>query len=126
MAGRDDKSKKRKQPPRPRKKKEAVSALEWERAKEERYVLRLYVTGMTERSIQAIENMKAICEEYLKGRYDLEIIDLYKQPALAKGEQILAVPTLVKKLPLPLRRMVGDMSQKERVLFGLDLVPKKK
>jgi len=115
----------KKNKPRPRKS-EAVSPEEWEMRAPQRYVLRLYVTGINERSIQAINNMKVICEEYLKDRYDLEVVDVYKQPSLAKGEQILAVPTLVKKLPLPLRRMVGDMSQKERVLLGLDLVPKKK
>ncbi|MFA6240754.1 MAG: circadian clock KaiB family protein [Candidatus Hydrogenedentales bacterium] len=91
----------------------------------ERYVLRMYVTGMTPNSVRAIDNMKAICEEYLQGGYDLEIIDVYKQPALAKGEQIVAAPTLIKKLPLPLRRMIGDLSQKDRVLLGLDIVPKK-
>jgi circadian clock protein KaiB len=92
---------------------------------EERYVLRLYVVGVTPNSVRAIENMKAICEEYLRGRYDLEIIDVYKQPSLAKGEQIVAVPTLVKRLPLPLRRLVGDLSQTDRVLLGLDIVPTK-
>ncbi len=89
------------------------------------YVLRLYVTGMTGRSMRAIENLKAICEEYLPGRYDLEIVDIYQRPTLLQGEQIIAAPTLVKKLPEPLRRLVGDMSNKERVLFGLDLKPKK-
>ena len=92
---------------------------------EEQYVLRLYVTGVTANSVHAIENMKAICEKYLHARYDLEIIDVYKNPALAKGEQIVAVPTLVKRLPLPLRRLVGDLSQTDRVLLGLDIVPKK-
>jgi len=101
------------------------STLDWEKTPDERYVLRLYVTGMTPNSVHAIENMKAICAEYLEGRYDLQIIDVYKQPALAKGEQIIAAPTLVKKLPLPLRRFVGDLSNTERVLLGLDLVPKK-
>ena len=87
----------------------------------ERYVLRLYVTGLTPRSTEAIERTKAICEEYLHGRYELEIIDIYEQPTLAKGDQIIAVPTLVRRLPLPLRRLVGDLSDKERVLLGLDL-----
>ncbi len=90
------------------------------------YVLRLYITGMTPRSTRAIENIKAICEEHLKGRYELEIIDIYQRPSLAQGEQIIAAPTLIKKLPLPLRRLVGDLSDTERVLLGLDLRPRKK
>ncbi len=85
------------------------------------YVLRLYVVGMTPTSTRAITNIKAICEEHLNGRYDLEVIDVYQQPQLAHGEQILAVPALVKKLPLPLRTLVGDLSNVERVLLGLDL-----
>lgn len=85
------------------------------------YVLRLYVTGMTPRSTQAIFRIKAICEEHLKGRYQLEVIDIYQQPTLAVGEQIIATPTLIKKLPSPLRRLVGDLSDKQRVLLGLDL-----
>ena len=89
---------------------------------EERYVLRLYVTGMTPRSGRAIKNLQTICDEYLVGRYDLEIVDIYQQPVLTKGEQIIAAPTLIKKLPLPMRRIIGDMSNKERVLLGLDLV----
>lgn len=101
------------------------AAPDWKETPEQRYVLRLYVTGMTPNSVRAIENMKAICGEYLPGRYDLEIIDVYKQPSVAKGEQIVAAPTLVKRLPLPLRRLVGDLSQKDRVLLGLDLIPKK-
>jgi circadian clock protein KaiB len=88
----------------------------------ERYVLRLYVTGMTSRSARAVNNLRAICDDYLEGRYDLEVIDIYQQPALAKGEQIIAAPTLIKKLPLPMRRIIGDMSNRERVLRGLDLV----
>jgi circadian clock protein KaiB len=87
----------------------------------DKYVLRLYITGSTVRSIQAITNLKKICEEYLKENYELEVIDLYKNPSLAKGEQIIAAPTLIKKLPLPFRRIIGDMSNKEKVLFGLDL-----
>jgi circadian clock protein KaiB len=87
----------------------------------ERYVLRLYVTGMTPRSTRAVENVRTICEEHLHGRYDLEVIDIYQQPTLAKGEQIIAAPTLVKKLPLPLRRVIGDLSNTDRVLLGLDL-----
>ena len=88
----------------------------------ERYVLRLYITGMTPRSARAVKNLQAICDEYLEGRYDLEVIDIYQQPVLLKGEQIIAAPTLVKKLPLPMRRIIGDMSNRERVLLGLDLV----
>ena len=87
----------------------------------ERYVLRLYVTGMTPRSTRAVENVRTICEEHLHGRYDLEVIDLYQHPSLAREEQIIAAPTLVKKLPAPLRRLVGNLSQEDRVLSGLDL-----
>jgi len=86
-----------------------------------RYILRLYITGTTIRSIKALTNIKKICEEYLEGRYELEVIDLYQKPFLAKGEQIIAAPTLIKQLPLPLRRIIGDMSNKEKVLLGLDL-----
>ena len=91
----------------------------------EKYVLRLYVTGMTPKSTQAIQNIKKICDEDLKGRCDLEVIDIYQRPVLAKGEQIIATPTLVKKLPLPLRRFIGDLSDTERIVMGLDLRPKK-
>jgi len=77
---------------------------------------------MTPRSARAINNLRAICDEYLEGRYDLEVIDIYQQPVLAKGEQIVAAPTLVKKLPLPMRRIIGDMSNRDHVLLGLDLV----
>ena len=87
----------------------------------ERYVLRLYVTGSTPRSSKAIQNIRALCETHLSGRYDLEVIDIYQQPVLAKGEQIIAAPTLIKKLPLPMRRIIGDMSNKERLLHGLGL-----
>jgi circadian clock protein KaiB len=88
---------------------------------EEHYVLRLYVTGMTPRSTEAFAAVKAICEERLQGRYELEVIDIYLHPQLAIDEQIIAVPTLVKLLPAPLRRLVGNLSNKERVLLGLDL-----
>jgi len=91
----------------------------------EKYVLRLYVAGMTLRSQSAIKNIKKICEEHLNGRYDLEVIDVYQKPVLAKGEQIIAAPTLIKKLPHPLRRFIGDLSDSERILLGLDLRPKK-
>jgi circadian clock protein KaiB len=91
-----------------------------------KYVLRLYVTGTTPKSVIAIRNIRKICDEYLKGTYDLEVIDIYQQPVLAKGEQIIAAPTLLKKLPLPLRRFIGDMSNTEKILLGLDFKPKKK
>jgi len=90
----------------------------------EPYLLRLYVTGTTPQSVRAIANVKKICEEYLKGRYELDVVDLYQQPQLAQGEQIIAAPTLIKRLPLPLRRIIGDMSKSERVLVGLDLQKK--
>src|SRR4029077_14607737 len=89
---------------------------------DDRYVLRLYVTGMTARSMRAVKNLQTICDEFLKGRYDLEVIDIYQQPVLTKGEQIIAAPTLIKKLPLPMRRIIGDMSNRQRVLPGLDLL----
>lgn len=90
-----------------------------------KYVLRLYVAGMTPQSLQAIQNITRICEENLKGRYDLRVIDIYQQPTLAQGEQIIAVPTLIKKLPLPLRKFIGNMVNKEKILVGLDLQPQK-
>ncbi|HUW75926.1 MAG TPA: circadian clock KaiB family protein [Gallionella sp.] len=86
-----------------------------------RYILKLYVAGQSPKSANAIVNIKKICEEYLQGRYELEVIDLYQQPQLAQGEQIIALPTLIKKLPIPLRRIIGDMSNTERVLVGLDI-----
>jgi len=87
----------------------------------DKYLLRLYITGTTSRSVLALTNLKKICEEYLEGRYELEVIDLYRMPNLAKDEQIIAAPTLIKKLPLPFRRIIGDMSDVEKVLMGLDL-----
>jgi circadian clock protein KaiB len=87
----------------------------------DKYILRLYITGTTSRSVLALTNLKRICEEYLEGRYELEVIDLYRMPSLAKDEQIIAAPTLIKKLPLPFRRIIGDMSDVEKVLMGLDL-----
>jgi len=87
--------------------------------------LRLYVTGTTPQSARAIANIKKLCEIYLKGRYELDVVDLYQQPQLAQGEQIIAAPTLIKKLPLPQRRIIGDMSMSQRVLAGLDLQKKK-
>jgi len=87
----------------------------------ERYVLRLYIAGLTPRSTLAVQNIRRICEEHLEGRYDLQVIDLYQQPVLAEGEQIIAAPTLIKQLPLPLRRFIGDMSNTDRILVGMDL-----
>ena len=105
----------------------AKTALETEAGKADvrRYELRLYIAGVTPRSEEAIRNVKTLCETHLSGRYDLQIIDIYQQPVLAKGEQILAAPTLIKKLPLPLRRLIGNMTDEEKVLVGLDLRPKK-
>jgi len=92
-----------------------------EKAEQTNYVLRLYVSGNTPASNRAIMNLRKICEEHLKGRYEIEVIDIQQQPALAKGEQIIAVPTLIKKLPLPIRKMIGDLSKTERIVVGLDL-----
>ncbi len=86
-----------------------------------RYTLRLYVTGMTPRSLRAIENIKRVCEQSLKDRYSLEVVDIYLHPELASSAQIIAAPTLIKDLPLPLRRIIGDLSDREKVLVGLDL-----
>jgi circadian clock protein KaiB len=86
-----------------------------------RYVLRLYVTGQTPRSVKSIENLRALCDKYLPGQFDLEVVDIYQQPAMAAAGQIIAAPTLIKSMPLPLRRLVGDFSDKERVILGLNL-----
>ncbi len=94
------------------------------RRQKKKYVLRLYIAGMTPASTRAIVNVKEICEQHLEGRYDLEVIDIYQQPILAEGEQIIAAPTLIKKLPLPLRKFLGDLSDLERILVGLDLKTK--
>lgn len=85
-----------------------------------KYVLRLYVTGMTPKSTRAIANVRKLCEEQMKGGYELEVIDIYQQPKLAQGEQIIATPTLIKELPLPLRKLIGDMSDRERFLVAVD------
>lgn len=87
------------------------------------YLLRLYVTGSTPKSALAIRNIRAICEEKLKGRYELEVIDIYQNPGELKPDQIVVAPTLVKKLPLPVRKIIGDLSNTERVLAGLDIIP---
>lgn len=93
----------------------AAAPKEWE--------LKLYVAGQTARSVAAMENLKEICETRLKGKYRIEVVDLLLNPALARGDQILAVPTLVRKLPAPIKKIIGDLSDTERVLVGLDLVP---
>jgi circadian clock protein KaiB len=85
--------------------------------------LRLYVAGQTQKSVTAFFNLKKLCEEHLKGKYVIEVIDLLKNPTLARGDQILAIPTLVRKLPEPVRKIIGDLSNTERVLVGLDLRP---
>jgi circadian clock protein KaiB len=98
-----------------RKSAEAKAKAEWN--------LRLYVAGQTERSMAALSNLRKICEEYLAGHYDIEVIDLLVNPRLAAGDQILAVPTLVRKLPEPIKKIIGDLSNEERVLVGLDIKP---
>ena len=90
---------------------------------QEKYVLRLYVTGMTPKSTRAIDNVRKLCEKHLTGRYELDVIDIYQRLDVAKGEQIIATPTLIKKLPLPLRKFIGDMSDTQRFLVGIDLKP---
>ena len=90
---------------------------------EETYSLRLYVAGQTPKSIAAFANLKKLCEEYLAGRYQIEVIDLVENPQLAAGDQILALPTLVRKLPSPLKRIIGNLSDKEKFLVGMDLKP---
>jgi circadian clock protein KaiB len=92
-----------------------------ETGKPERWELRLYTAGQTPRSLAAFRNLKAVCEEHLKGRYEIEVIDLLANPRLAKDHQILAIPTLVRKLPDPIRKIIGDLSDVERTLVGLDL-----
>jgi circadian clock protein KaiB len=91
----------------------------------EQWNLRLYVAGQTPKCITAFANLKKLCEERLAGNYSIEVIDLLKKPQLARGDQILAIPTLVRRLPSPMRRIIGDLSDTERVLVGLDLVPKR-
>lgn len=91
------------------------------RNEEGKYILHLYVAGMGPKSVQAIENIKRICEEYLPGRYQLEVIDIYQYPIFAKDGQIVAAPTLIKELPPPLRKLIGSMADTERVLVGMDL-----
>ncbi len=92
--------------------------------REKEWELRLYVAGQTPKAITAFGNLKKICEEHLAGKYSIEVIDLLKNPQLARGDQILALPTLVRKLPVPVRKIIGDLSNTERVLVGLDLRPR--
>ena len=91
-------------------------------ANSDAYILRLYVAGQTPKSMIAFANLKKICEEHLKGQYSIEVVDLLENPTLARGDQILAIPTLVRKLPKPVRKIIGDLSNTERVLIGLDLL----
>jgi circadian clock protein KaiB len=93
---------------------------------QEIWQLRLYVAGQTPKSMVAFTNLKDICEKHLKGKYEIEVIDLLENPKLAKGDQIFAIPTLVRKLPQPIRKMIGDLSNKEKVLVGLNLYPLEK
>lgn len=90
----------------------------------EEYVLKLFVAGLTPRSERAIRSVKEVCEQHLKGRYQLEIVDIYQQPGALKEEQVVVAPTLIKKLPLPLRRLIGDMASIEKIIVGLDLKTK--
>jgi len=93
---------------------------------EKTWQLKLYIAGKTPKSVTALENLKKYCEEYLKGEYKIEVIDLLLKPQLAEGDQIFAVPTLVKKVPEPIRKIIGDLSNEEKVLVGLNIVPNKK
>jgi circadian clock protein KaiB len=94
-------------------------------ADDERWDLRLYVAGQTPRAIAALDNLKRLCEEHLAGKYHIDVIDLLRTPQLARGDQIVAVPTLVRNLPQPVRKIIGDLSNTERVLVGLDLRPRR-
>lgn len=91
----------------------------------EKYELRLYVAGQTPKAVRAFDNLRKLCDEHLAGRYSIDVIDLVKNPALGRGDQILAVPTLVRKLPTPIKKIIGDLSNTERVLVGLDLRPRR-
>jgi circadian clock protein KaiB len=93
------------------------------KSEDEFWELRLYVAGQTQKSVAALSNLKKYCEKFLKGRYKIEVIDLIKNPQLAEGDQILAIPTLVRKVPEPIRKIIGDLSNQERVLVGLDIRP---
>jgi circadian clock protein KaiB len=103
--------------------KKSGGGVSFDRKENERWKLRLYVAGRTPRCETAEENLRRVCEEHLSGKYSIEVVDLLEAPTLAQGDQILAVPTLVRKLPTPVRRIIGDLSNTERVLVGLDLKP---
>lgn len=107
----------------PSKKTSAKKRLKPEESADDLWQLRLYVAGQTPKSLKAFANLKLICDEHLAGKYQIEIIDLMVNPQLAQGDQILAIPTLVRKLPEPVRKIIGDLSDTERVLVGLDLRP---
>jgi len=115
-----------KQPPTKKQRQKSTNGRAPQAASEDKnhWNLRLYVAGQTPRSVTAFRNLKEICEEYLKGQYHIEVIDLMENPTLARGDQILAVPTLVRKLPQPIRKIIGDLSNTERVLVGLDIQPR--
>jgi circadian clock protein KaiB len=102
---------------------DAMQQKKGKQKKSEMWFLRLYVAGQTPHSLKAFDNLKSICEQHLDGKYQIEIIDLLKHPKLAKGDQILAIPTLVRKLPPPLKKIIGNLSDKERVLVGLNIRP---
>lgn len=102
------------------------SAIRPNKPKEEKWKLRLYIAGNTPKSASALVNLKKYCEQHLNNRYELEVIDLLINPQLAAGDQILAIPTLVRKVPVPVRKIIGDLSNEEKVLVGLDLRPIKK
>jgi circadian clock protein KaiB len=105
----------------PSRRKNAVPPSQKPEGREEAWSLRLYVAGQTSKSLTAFANLKKICEEKLAGKFSIEVIDLLENPQLAKGDQILAIPTLVRKLPVPVRKIIGDLSNTDRVLVGLDL-----
>lgn len=102
----------------------SVTSIECGEPHGEKYLLRLYITGTTPNSMRAIANIKTLCEEMLSGRYEMEVVDIYQHPGSASEDQVIAIPTLVKAAPPPRRRLVGDMSSRERVMAGLGIVPR--
>src|SRR3954447_27047907 len=109
--------------PIPAAREEGPGSIDDQSSSDERWNLRLYVAGETPKCVQAFEHLKRICEEHLQGRYTIEVIDLLKNPTLASGDQIIAIPTLVRQLPPPVKKIIGDLTNTERVLVGLNLVP---